>query len=95
MPEDAPVISTTFPATSSLYAVNPFMRPRNLRTRYGGKIKRSTMSAIGGSKIFINFLVISIALQRYGEAELLIFPCLKEIREHVYTPRNKAHESEN
>jgi hypothetical protein len=77
MPEDAPVISTTFPATSSLYAVNPFMRPRNLRTRYGGKIKRSTMSAIGGSKIFINFLVISIALQQYGEAELLIFPCLK------------------
>jgi hypothetical protein len=35
------------------------------------------MSAIGGSKIFINFLVISIALQQYGEAELLIFPCLK------------------
>ena len=83
MPEDAPVISTTFPVTSSLY-VNPFTRPRYLRTRYGGKIKRSIMSATGGSKIFINILVISIALQQHGEEELLILSCLKEIREHVY-----------
>jgi hypothetical protein len=51
MPEDAPVIRTTFPATFSLF-IDLFMRLINLETRKYGKKRSSRINVIGGSTMF-------------------------------------------
>lgn len=60
MPEDAPVISTTFPATSSLNMVLMVNR-RNLNKKYGGMKKGSVTNATKGTVMFKNLLINSIA----------------------------------
>jgi len=51
MPEDAPVISITFPATFSL-KMDLTMKPIILYNRYGGKISSKIARLRGGTKTF-------------------------------------------
>lgn len=57
MPEDAPVMRITFPATFSLRTGFMVLEMRFLTTRYGGKKKISKIIAIGGITMFINKLM--------------------------------------
>jgi hypothetical protein len=52
MPEDAPVIRTTFPATFSL-VIYLLMQLINLKTRNNGKKRSSSVNVIGGSTMFM------------------------------------------
>lgn len=53
MPEDAPMISTTFPATFSLDMVF-LIQLSNLKTRYGSKHRSAMIVIIRGRAIFMN-----------------------------------------
>lgn len=71
MPEDAPVMRTTFPAMFSLKTGRMALETKNLMKRYGGRKKRSKVRAIGGITMFITLLSISMAsLQREIEREI-------------------------
>lgn len=60
MPEDAPVMSMTFPATFSQNR-GLMIERRNLRNRYGGRKKSSKVRPMGGSTMFSSVLMISIS----------------------------------
>lgn len=62
MPEDAPVMSTTFPAIHSLN-IDLFTKYRSLKVRYGGKMKMSVMKDTGGSIMFNNLCVRSMVAE--------------------------------
>lgn len=51
MPEDAPVISITFPATSSRY-MDFMVEMRSLKNRYVGRKKTSIVRPVGGTTRF-------------------------------------------
>lgn len=60
MPEDAPVMSMTFPVTfcrNSGFMVDR----RNLKNRYGGRKKRSEVRPMGGTTMYSTVLMISMA----------------------------------
>ena len=60
MPEEAPVMTTTFPKMSSL-KMGRAMLKRYLKKRYGGKTKINKVRDIVGIKMFIILLMISMA----------------------------------
>jgi len=51
MPDDAPVISITFPATFSL-KIDLTMKRRILNSRYGGKMSSKIARLRGGTRMF-------------------------------------------
>lgn len=51
MPEDAPVMSTTFPVTFSQNS-GLMVERRNLKNRYSGRKKRSEVRPMGGTTMF-------------------------------------------
>jgi hypothetical protein len=64
MPEYAPVMSITFPATSSLN-MDLLMERRSLKNRYAGRKVTNMVRAMGGIMIFMILWMISLAsLQR-------------------------------
>ena len=77
IPEEAPVMSMTLPATFSLY-MDLFKDQRNLRKRNGGMKSSNTVRVIGRSTRFKNLWSKSIALLQWTERK----------REILKTPRN-------
>lgn len=60
MPEDAPAMSTTFPATFSRNS-GFMVERRNLKNRYGGRKKSNEVRPMGGTTMFSSVLMISMA----------------------------------
>lgn len=60
MPEDAPVISITFPATSSLN-MDFVVERRSLKSSYIGRKETNMIRAMGGTMIFMILWMKSMA----------------------------------
>ena len=72
MPEDAPVMSSTFPVTSSLN-MDFMVERRSLKSRYVGRKETDMIRAMGGTMIFMILWMKSMAsLQRRAREKVVL-----------------------